>query len=201
MAFELPDLPYDYDALEPHIDGRTMEIHYNKHHNAYLTKFKAAVDNTPLADQKLEDILAKAGQHGDAVRNQGGGYYNHIVYWDSMSPSGGGKPDGKLASAIDDSFGSFDEFKDQFTTAATGLFGSGFVWLVPTGGKLEIVKTPNQDNPLMDVAPVQGTPLMGLDVWEHAFYLKYQNRKPEYVEAWWNVVNWDGIARKFEQVG
>ncbi|MDT0617802.1 superoxide dismutase [Salinisphaera sp. P385] len=201
MAFELPDLPYDYDSLEPHIDGRTMEIHYNKHHNAYLTKFKAAVDNTPLADQKLEDILAKAGQHGDAVRNQGGGYYNHIVYWDSMSPSGGGKPDGKLASAIDDSFGSFDEFKDQFTTAATGLFGSGFVWLVPTGGKLEIVKTPNQDNPLMDVAPVQGTPLMGLDVWEHAFYLKYQNRKPEYVEAWWNVVNWDGIARKFEQVG
>ncbi len=201
MAFELPDLPYDYDALEPHIDGRTMEIHYNKHHNAYLTKFKAAVDNTPLADQKLEDILAKAGQHGDAVRNQGGGYYNHIVYWDSMSPSGGGKPDGKLASAIDDSFGSFDEFKDQFTAAATGLFGSGFVWLVPAGGKLEIVKTPNQDNPLMDVAPVQGTPLMGLDVWEHAFYLKYQNRKPEYVEAWWNVVNWDGIARKFEQVG
>lgn len=201
MAFELPDLPYDYDALEPHIDGRTMEIHYNKHHNAYLTKFKAAVDGTPLADQKLEDILAKAGQHGDAVRNQGGGYYNHIVYWDSMSPSGGGKPDGKLASAIDDSFGSFDEFKDQFTAAATGLFGSGFVWLVPAGGKLEIVKTPNQDNPLMDVAPVQGTPLMGLDVWEHAFYLKYQNRKPEYVEAWWNVVNWDGIARKFEQVG
>lgn len=201
MAFELPDLPYDYDALEPHIDGQTMEIHYNKHHNAYLTKFKAAVDGTPLADQKLEDILAKAGQHGDAVRNQGGGYYNHIVYWDSMSPNGGGKPEGKLASAIDSSFGSFDEFKDQFTTAATGLFGSGFVWLVPTGGKLEIVKTPNQDNPLMDVAPVQGTPLMGLDVWEHAFYLKYQNRKPEYVEAWWNVVNWDGIARKFEQVG
>ena len=118
-----------------------------------------------------------------------------------MSPSGGGKPDGTLASAIDDSFGSFDEFKDQFTAAATGLFGSGFVWLVPAGGKLEIVKTPNQDNPLMDVAPVQGTPLMGLDVWEHAFYLKYQNRKPEYVEAWWNVVNWDGIARKFEQVG
>lgn len=200
MAFELPDLPYDYDALEPYIDGRTMDIHYNKHHNAYLTKFKKAIEGTELEDQKLEDIMAKAGAHGDAVRNQGGGYYNHIVYWNSMSPNGGGKPSGKLAQDIDSQFGSFDDFKEQFTTAATTLFGSGFVWLAATGGKLEIVKTPNQDNPLMDVAPTQGTPIMGLDVWEHAFYLKYQNRKPEYVEAWWNVVNWDGIAKQYDEV-
>lgn len=199
MAFELPDLPYDYDALEPYIDGRTMEIHHQKHHNAYLTKFLKAIEGTPLADQDLETILAKAGQHGAGVRNQGGGYLNHIIFWETMSPSGGGKPGGKLAEAIDASFGSFDEFKNKFTAEATGLFGSGFVWLVPAGGnQLKIVPTPNQDNPVMDVVAESGKPIMGLDVWEHAFYLKYQNRKPEYVEAWWNVVNWDGIAKKFE---
>lgn len=200
MAFELPDLPYDYDALEPYIDGQTMEIHYNKHHNAYLTKFKNAIEGTELADQNLEALMAKAGQHGPGVRNQGGGYYNHIQFWESMSPSGGDKPQGKLASAIESDFGSFDLFKEQFTNAATGLFGSGFVWLIVSGGQLDIVQTPNQDNPLMDVASKNGEPIMCLDVWEHAFYLKYQNRKPEYVEAWWNVVNWDGISQKYEKI-
>lgn len=199
MAFELPDLPYDYDALEPYIDGRTMEIHHDKHHNAYLTKFKKAIEGTELEDQDLETILAKAGQHGSGVRNQGGGYFNHNIFWESMSPSGGGKPSGALAEAIDKSFGSFDDFKEKFTGEATGLFGSGFVWLVPQGSDLKIVPTPNQDNPIMDVVSESGRPIMGLDVWEHAFYLKYQNRKPEYVDAWWNVVNWDGIAKKFEK--
>ncbi len=201
MAFELPDLPYDYDALEPYIDGRTMEIHYGKHHNAYLTKFNDAIKDTELADKDLKDILAQAGKQGGGVRNQGGGYYNHIVYWNSMSPNGGGQPDGKLAQAIDDSFGSFDEFKEKFTSAATGLFGSGFVWLLPNNGKLDIVQTPNQDNPLMDVVDASGEPIMGLDVWEHAYYLKYQNKRPEYVENWWNVVNWDGIGKKFDEIG
>lgn len=199
MAFELPDLPYDYDALEPHVDARTMEFHHDKHHNAYLTKFQNAIKGTELEDQDLETILAKAGQHGPAVRNQGGGYLNHNIFWKCMSPNGGGQPGGQLAQAIDSSFGSFDDFKQQFTAAATGLFGSGFVWLVPEGGQLKIISTPNQDNPIMDVVPeASARPIMGLDVWEHAFYLKYQNRKPDYVEAWWNVVNWDGIARDFE---
>ena len=201
MAFKLPDLPYDYDALEPYIDGRTMEIHHDKHHNAYLTKFNAAIEGTELADQDLQTILAKAGQHGAAVRNQGGGYLNHLIFWESMSPNGGGKPTGKLAEAIDSSFGSFDEFKEKFTGQATGLFGSGFVWLVPDAGQLKIVQTPNQDNPVMDVVSESGLPIMGLDVWEHAFYLKYQNKKPDYVDAWWNVVNWDGISKKFEAAG
>ena len=199
MAFELPDLPYDFDALEPHIDARTMEIHHDKHHNAYLTKFKSAIEGTELEDQDLETILAKAGQHGSAVRNQGGGYLNHNMFWECMSPSGGGKPSGKLAEAIDKSFGSFDDFQNQFTTAATTLFGSGFVWLVPNGGELKIVQTPNQDNPIMDVVSESGKPIMGLDVWEHAFYLKYQNKKPDYVEAWWNVVNWDGIGKAYDK--
>ncbi len=201
MAFELPDLPYDYDALEPYIDARTMEIHHDKHHQAYLTKFQKAIEGTELEDQDLETILSKAGQHGAGVRNQGGGYYNHNIFWECMSPNGGGKPSGKLAEAIDRDFGSFDDFKEQFTTAATGLFGSGFVWLVPTGGSLKIVNTANQDNPLMDVASEQGTPVMCLDVWEHAFYLKYQNKKPDYVDAWWNVVNWDGIGKRYEDIG
>lgn len=199
MAFELPDLAYDYDALEPYIDGRTMEIHYDKHHRAYLTKFLGAIEGTELADQGLREILANVSQHPAAVRNQGGGYFNHITYWESMSPNGGGQPSGGLAAAIDDAFGSFEQFQEQFNTAATGLFGSGFVWLTLVNGKLEIVPTPNQDNPLMDVAPKQGEPVMGLDVWEHAYYLKYQNRRPEYVENWWNVVNWDGIAARFDK--
>lgn len=202
MAFELPDLPYDYDALEPHIDARTMEFHHDKHHNAYLTKFQNAIKDTELEDQDLETILAKAGQHGPGVRNQGGGYLNHNIFWKCMSPNGGGQPSGQLAQAIDSSFGSFDDFKQQFTTAASTLFGSGFVWLVPEGGQLKIISTANQDNPIMDVVPeASARPIMGLDVWEHAFYLKYQNRKPDYIEAWWNVVNWDGIAKDFESRG
>src|SRR5699024_4144306 len=172
-----------------------MEIHQQNHHNAYLTKFKAAIDGTPLADQDLETILSKAGQHGDAVRNQGGGYLNHSIFWESLAPNGGGKPEGKLGQAIESSFGSFDDFKSKFTGEATTLFGSGFVWLVANGSDLKIVQTPNQDSPIMGVVSESGTPIMGLDVWEHAFYLKYQNRKPEYVEAFWNVVNWDGIAK------
>lgn len=201
MAFELPDLPYDYNALEPYIDGRTMEIHHQKHHNAYLTKFLKAIEGTPLADQDLESILTNAGQHGAAVRNQGGGYLNHIIFWETLSPSSGDKPTGKLSEAIDSNFGSFDDFKSKFTAEATSLFGSGFVWLVADGNQLKIVPTPNQDNPIMDVVPDSGRPIMGLDVWEHAFYLKYQNRKPEYIEAFWNVVNWDGIGQKFESAG
>ena len=198
MAFALPDLPYDYDALEPYIDGRTMEIHYNKHHNAYLTKFQNAIKDTPLEDQPLHKTLAQAGTHGAAVRNQGGGYLNHIIFWESLSPKGGGEPTGRLAQAIDTSFGSFDDFKERFTAEAAGLFGSGFVWLVADRGQLAIVPTPNQDNPIMDVVDVSGEPIMGLDVWEHAFYLKYQNRKPDYIEAFWNVVDWDKISGKFD---
>ena len=201
MAFELPDLPYDYDALEPYIDGRTMELHHNKHHQAYLNKFLTAIDGTELADQPLEPILASAGQHGAGVRNQGGGYYNHSVFWENMSPNGGGQPGGDLAKAIDRDFGAFDEFKSQFTTAATTLFGSGFVWLIDQDGALKVTQTPNQDNPLMDVASEQGTPLLCLDTWEHAFYLKYQNRKAEYIDAWWNVVNWDGVGKRFDAAG
>ncbi|NNC23205.1 superoxide dismutase [Salinisphaera sp. USBA-960] len=199
MAFELPDLPYDYDALEPYIDGRTMELHHDKHHNTYLTKFQNAIKGTELEDQDLETILAKAGQHGPAIRNQGGGYLNHNLFWQFMSPNGGGQPSGKLGEAMNASFGSFDAFKEQFTNAATTLFGSGFVWLVPEGGQLKIVSTPNQDNPIMDVVPeASNLPIMGIDMWEHAYYLKYQNRKPEYLEAFWNVVDWDGAAKRFE---
>jgi len=198
MAFELPDLPYDYDALEPYIDGRTMEIHHDKHHQAYLTKFLKAIEGTELEDQSLDSILAKAGQHGAGVRNQGGGYYNHNIFWECMAPNAGGQPGGGLAQAIDRDFGSFDEFKNQFTTAASTLFGSGFVWLIDQNGALKVTQTPNQDNPLMDVASEQGTPLLCLDVWEHAFYLKYQNRKPEYIEAWWNVVDWNKAGQRFD---
>jgi Fe-Mn family superoxide dismutase len=201
MAFQLPDLPYAYDALEPYIDARTMELHHDKHHNAYLTKFQQAIDGTELADQDLETILAKAGQHGAAVRNQGGGYLNHNIFWECMSPNGGGKPSGALADAIDKNFGSYDDFKQKFSDTGAGLFGSGFVWLVSQGNDLKIMPTPNQDNPIMDVVSESGRPVMGLDVWEHAFYLKYQNRKPEYIDAWWNVVNWDGIGKRFEQSG
>lgn len=198
MAFELPDLPYDYDALEPYIDGRTMEIHHDKHHQAYLTKFLKAIEGTELEDQSLDGILAKAGQHGAGVRNQGGGYFNHNMFWQCMAPNGGGQPAGGLAQAIDRDFGSFDEFKSQFTTAASTLFGSGFVWLIDQNGALKVTQTPNQDNPLMDVASEQGSPLLCLDVWEHAFYLKYQNRKPEYIEAWWNIVDWTNAGKRFD---
>jgi len=200
MAFTLPDLPYAQDALEPHIDGRTMGIHHGKHHNGYTNKLNAAIAGTDLEGKKIEDILANVSQHGAGVRNNGGGYYNHCLFWEVMSPDGGGEPSDRtnIRKAIDRDFGSFDEFKKQFAAAAGTRFGSGWAWLVVDGDdKLHITSTPNQDNPLMDVADVKGTPILGLDVWEHAYYLNYQNRRPDYVQAFFNVVNWDVVTKKY----
>jgi Fe-Mn family superoxide dismutase len=197
MAFKLPDLNYDYNALEPYIDARTMEIHHGKHHGGYTSKLNTAVEGSALADQSIEEILAGAGSHGAAVRNNGGGYYNHNLFWAVMSPNGEGRPEGDVLKAINESFGSFDEFKSQFSNAAATRFGSGWAWLVKTDGGLVVTSTPNQDNPLMNVADVKGTPVLGLDVWEHAYYLKYQNRRPEYIEAFWNVVNWTEVNNRF----
>ncbi len=197
MAFILPDLKYDYNALEPYIDARTMEIHHSKHHGGYTSKLNAAVEGSPLADKSIEQILAGAGSHGAAVRNNGGGYYNHNLFWEVMSPDGGGRPEGAVLKAINKAFGSFDEFRSQFSNAAANRFGSGWAWLVKTGSGLVVTSTPNQDNPLMDVAEVKGLPILGLDVWEHAYYLKYQNRRPEYIEAFWNVINWNEVNRRF----
>lgn len=197
MAFKLPDLNYDYNALEPYIDARTMEIHYSKHHAGYTSKLNAAVEGSPLEGQSIEEIMAGAGSHGAAVRNNGGGYYNHNLFWTVMSPKGEGRPEGDVLKAINEAFGSFDEFKSQFSNAAATRFGSGWAWLVKTDGGLVITSTPNQDNPLMDVAEVKGRPILGLDVWEHAYYLKYQNRRPEYIEAFWNVVNWTEVNKRF----
>jgi Fe-Mn family superoxide dismutase len=197
MAFILPDLKYDYNALEPYIDGRTMEIHHDKHHGGYTSKLNAALEGTALADKSIEEILAGAGSHGAAVRNNGGGYYNHNLFWEVMSPKGKGRPEGAVLKAINETFGSFDEFKSQFSNAAATRFGSGWAWLVKTDGGLVITSTPNQDNPLMDIAEVKGLPILGLDVWEHAYYLKYQNRRPEYIEAFWNVVNWTEVNHRF----
>jgi len=198
--FELPKLPYAYDALEPHIDARTMEIHHSKHHNGYTTKFNTAIDGTDLADKKLEDILAHVSKHSTAVRNNGGGFYNHSLFWSVMSPNGGGTPGGDLGAAIKEAFGSYDAFKDTFAKAAGTRFGSGWAWLlVGADGKLHVSSTPNQDNPLMDVADVKGTPILGLDVWEHAYYLNYQNRRPDYIEAFFSVVNWDEVEKRFSQ--
>ena len=201
MAFELPKLNYAFDALEPHIDARTMEIHHGKHHNGYVNNLNAAIEGTDLAGKSLEEILANVSQHGAAVRNNGGGHYNHTLFWTILSPNGGGAPKGDLASAIDAHFGSFDAMKEQFNKAAATRFGSGWAWLcVHAGGKLEICSTPNQDNPLMDVetSGCGGTPILGLDVWEHAYYLHYQNRRPDYIGAFWNVVNWDEVARRYQ---
>lgn len=197
MAFKLPDLNYDYNALEPYIDARTMEIHHGKHHGGYTSKLNAAVEGSPMEDQGIEEILAGAGSHGAAVRNNGGGYYNHNLFWAVMSPKGEGRPEGDVLKAINEAFGSFDEFKSQFSNAAATRFGSGWAWLVKTDGGLVVTSTPNQDNPLMDVAEVKGTPILGLDVWEHAYYLKYQNRRPEYIEAFWNVVNWTEVNKRY----
>ena len=199
MAFELPDLPYAYGALEPHIDARTMEIHHSKHHNGYTTKLNAAIDGTDLAGKSIEDILSGISAHGAGVRNNGGGFYNHSLFWTVMGPNGGGNPSGKLADAINSAFGSFDAFKDQFSNAAATQFGSGWAWLVVNNGKLEVCSTPNQDNPLMDVSDCSGTPILGLDVWEHAYYLNYQNRRPDYIEAFFNVINWDEVARRYAE--
>ena len=197
MAFKLPDLKYDYNALEPYIDARTMEIHHSKHHGGYTSKLNAAVEGSALEDQSIEKILAGAGSHGAAVRNNGGGYYNHNLFWAVMTPNGEGRPEGEVLKAINEVFGSFDEFKSQFSNAAATHFGSGWAWLVKTDGGLVVSSTPNQDNPLMDVAEVKGLPVLGLDVWEHAYYLKYQNRRPEYIEAFWNVINWSEVNNRF----
>jgi Fe-Mn family superoxide dismutase len=198
LAF--PELPYPYDALEPYIDARTMELHYDKHHRGYFNNFKAAVKDTPLADQDIETIFSKVSVHSPAVRNNGGGYYNHKLFWENMGLAKT-SPSAKLARAIDRDFGSFDKFKETFSGAARSHFGSGWVWLVAgAGGKLFVSSTPNQDNPLMDVAAQKGTPLLALDVWEHAYYLHYQNRRAEYVDNFWNIVNWDVVSKRFELV-
>ena len=200
MAFKLPDLPYAFDALEPHIDARTMEIHHDKHHAGYTNNLNAAIEGTDLANKSIEEILANISKHSVAVRNNGGGYYNHDLFWKVMSPKGGGKPSGDLAAAIDKAFGSFDEFKSTFSTAAGTRFGSGWAWLCVKDGGLKVCSTANQDNPLMDVESENGcggTPILGLDVWEHAYYLNYQNRRPDYVQAFFNVVNWEEVARRY----
>jgi Fe-Mn family superoxide dismutase len=197
MAFELPKLPYATNALEPHIDQQTMEIHHGKHHNGYTTKLNGAIEGTDLAGKSIEDILAGC-KDNPAVRNNGGGFYNHSLFWTVMSPNGGGQPTGELAEAINAAFGSFDSFKETFSNAAATRFGSGWAWLcVHKGGKVEVCSTPNQDNPLMDGIGCGGTPILGLDVWEHAYYLKYQNRRPDYVSAFFNVINWDEVSKRY----
>lgn len=197
MAFELPKLPYAFDALEPHIDAKTMEIHHGKHHQAYTTNLNAAIEGTDLEGLSIEEILVK-GTDKPAVRNNGGGFYNHNLFWEWMSPNGGGQPSGELAQAIDSAFGSFDKFKEEFAKAAATRFGSGWAWLCVKDGKLEICSTPNQDNPLMPGVGCEGKPILGLDVWEHAYYLNYQNRRPDYVSAFFNVVNWDKVAELYK---
>lgn len=199
MSFQLPSLDYAYNALEPHIDARTMEIHHTKHHGAYTTNLNAAIEGTPLAGQTIEQILSDISKHSPAVRNNGGGFYNHNLFWKVISPNGGGLPQGALLSAIEQSFGTFDQFKEQFNKAAATRFGSGWAWLVQQAdGSLVVSSTPNQDNPLMDVAEVKGNPILGLDVWEHAYYLNYQNRRPDYISAFWSIVNWNEVALRFK---
>jgi Fe-Mn family superoxide dismutase len=198
MAFELPQLPYAYDALEPHIDARTMEIHHSKHHNGYTTNLNAAIAGTDLEGKTIENILLNLDLNNAAVRNNGGGFYNHSLFWTIMSPNGGGLPTGDLASAINDAFGTFDDFKAAFAKAAATRFGSGWAWLcVDKDGKLAVCSSANQDNPLMTGVGHEGTPILGLDVWEHAYYLNYQNRRPDYIEAFFSVVNWTEVARRF----
>lgn len=197
MAFTLPELPYAHDALEPHIDTLTMQIHHGKHHQAYVTNLNNAIAGTPHENKSLEELVANAGSISAAVRNNGGGHWNHTFFWESLAPNAGGVPGGELGDAIAATFGSFDEFKTKFNAAGVGRFGSGWAWLIVKDGKLEISSTPNQDNPLMDVAEVKGTPILGVDVWEHAYYLKYQNRRPDYLGAIWNVINWNKIAERY----
>jgi len=198
MAFTLPALPYANNALEPHIDAKTMEIHHGKHHNAYVTNLNAAVAGKPEESLSIEEICKDISKYPTAVRNNGGGHYNHSLFWTIMGPNTGGAPTGALAEAINAAFGSFDEFKTKFAAAGATRFGSGWAWLIKdSAGKLQITSTPNQDNPLMDVAEVKGTPLLGLDVWEHAYYLNYQNRRPDYIAAFWSVANWNEVAKRF----
>jgi Fe-Mn family superoxide dismutase len=198
MSFELPKLPYEYTALEPHIDARTMEIHHSKHHNAYVTNLNAAVAGTDAESMSIEDICKNISKYPAPVRNNGGGHYNHSLFWTIMGPNKGGNPSGKLVDAINNDLGGMDKFKEDFNKAATTRFGSGWAWLIVKDGKLAVTSTPNQDNPLMDVVEVKGTPILGLDVWEHAYYLHYQNRRPDYCAAFWNVINWDEVSRRFE---
>jgi superoxide dismutase, Fe-Mn family len=201
MAYSVPDLPYDYGALEPHIDEATMRVHHDKHHQAYVDKANGALEGTEHADKPVEEVLKDLDSLPDdkrtVVRNNGGGHYNHSLFWESMSPDGGGEPEGALAEAIDSAFGSFDDFKGRLKETGVNQFGSGWAWLVHDGSALDVVGTPNQDNPISDGK----TPLLGVDVWEHAYYLKYQNRRPDYIEAWWNVVNWPAVAERFAQAG
>jgi Fe-Mn family superoxide dismutase len=201
MAYEVPPLPYDYAALEPHIDEQTMRLHHDKHHQAYVDKANGALEGTEWADKPIEEVIANLDALPDdkrgPVRNNGGGHLNHSLFWESMSPDGGGEPSGDLASAIDDAFGSFDAFKEQFEAAGVGQFGSGWAWLVLDGGTLKITSTANQDSPISSGA----TPLVGNDVWEHAYYLKYQNKRPDYLKAWWNVVDWDKVAERYSAAG
>ncbi|WP_339697680.1 superoxide dismutase [uncultured Marixanthomonas sp.] len=200
MAFELPKLQYSFDALEPHIDAKTMEIHHDKHHNGYTNKLNAAIEGTDQEGKTIENILNNLDMDDKAVRNNGGGFYNHKLFWEIMSPNGGGKPSGALAEAINSAYGSFEDFKEKFSTAAKGQFGSGWAWLcVHEGGKVEVCSTPNQDNPLMPGVGCGGTPILGLDVWEHAYYLNYQNRRPDYVNAFFNVIDWDEVSKRYEQ--
>ena len=198
MAFELPKLPYAYDALEPHIDARTMEIHHSKHHNAYVTNLNAAIAGTDLEGKSIEDLMKNLDMNNMAVRNNGGGHYNHTLFWEIMSPNGGGLPTGELATAIDTAFGSFDAFKAEFSKAGATRFGSGWAWLCVKDGKLEVCSTPNQDNPLMPGVACGGQPILGMDVWEHAYYLHYQNRRPDYMEAFFNVIHWEEVAKRFK---
>lgn len=198
MAFELPKLTYAYNALEPHIDARTMEIHHTKHHQAYITNLNNATAGTDAEQLSIEDICKSISKYPMPVRNNGGGHYNHTLFWSIMGPGKGGNPSGKLAEAITNDLGGLDKFKEEFNKAATTRFGSGWAWLIVKDGKLAVCSTPNQDNPLMDIAEVKGTPVLGIDVWEHAYYLHYQNRRPDYCAAFWNVINWDEVSRRYE---
>jgi len=196
--FNLPELKYSYDALEPYIDATTMEIHFSKHHAAYVNNLNNAIAGTELESKSLDELLANAGMLPTAVRNNGGGHFNHSLFWSIMGKDKGGNPSGKLAEELNSTFGSFESFKDAFSKAAATRFGSGWAWLLVKDGKLVVSSTPNQDNPLMDIAEVEGTPILGLDVWEHAYYLKYQNRRPEYIENFFNVINWDEVSKRYE---
>jgi len=198
MSFELSKLRYAYDALEPYIDARTMEIHHGRHHAAYVNNLNNAIKDTPLAGKTIEEILSDISKHPAVVRNNGGGHYNHNLFWEVMSPDAGGKPSGELGEAITKYFGSFESFREKFSSAALTRFGSGWAWLVRNAkGELVVSSTPNQDNPLMDIAEIKGLPLLGIDVWEHAYYLKYQNKRAEYIDAFWNVINWNEVSRRF----
>jgi Fe-Mn family superoxide dismutase len=197
--FELAPLPYAHNALEPHIDAKTMEIHHGKHHQAYVNNLNNAIKGTELESKTLDEILLNIGDYSMAVRNNGGGHWNHTFFWGIMGPNGGGEPTGELLTAINDQFGSFAAMKEQFNTAGTTRFGSGWAWLIVHDGKLVITSTPNQDNPLMNIADVKGTPILGLDVWEHAYYLNYQNRRPDYIAAFWNVVNWTAVSELYKK--